>query len=73
MSVKYICDICGKEVKQKGNLHYYMVDKFERKGSSSVGVVWQGDVCPTCLNKLLFETGKAAAREIDRLREMGKK
>lgn len=63
MSIKYICDICGKELKKSIDLQKLSIVTYEKKGYPSVGE-WSCYACRDCRKKVAYEMSAAARREI---------
>lgn len=64
MSIKYICDVCGKSFADKKKIKGFYVDGYEAKGFPSVACIWSGDVCDECRRRIEYEMNAAAMREI---------
>lgn len=67
MSVKYFCDACDKQVPKKESLFHKRIDAHERKGSGSIGIAWEGDLCGNCIADVSYEEDMAAYNEIKRI------
>lgn len=66
MSVKYICDVCGKEVPRVDLLHPESVDGYENR--VAVGYAWKGDVCGECLTEIEYAADMAKMDAIEKLK-----
>ena len=67
MSVKYFCDLCGKEVEKISELTERHADGYENK--IAIGYAWKGSVCGECAYKLDYAADEAKMRVVAELRK----
>lgn len=67
MSVKYFCDLCGKEVEKISELTERHADDYEN--NIAIGYAWKGSVCGECAYKLDYAADEAKMRVVAELRK----